>query len=68
MFDKKEKWSERNGRGEKWRENKKLECLVGGTNKEKRKNMWGPLKTYPPNWREFRRKIVGSKFTKLTLH
>ena len=37
MFCKKEKWEERKGRGEKWRENEKLGCLVGGKNREKRK-------------------------------
>ena len=53
MFGKKEKGEERKDRGEKWRENKKLGCLVGGKNREKRKlerikNMWGPPKTHPP--------------------
>ena len=37
MFGKKEKWDERKDRGENWRENKKLGCLVRGKNREKRK-------------------------------
>ena len=37
MFGKKEKWGERKGRGKKWIKNKKLECLVGGKNREKKK-------------------------------
>ena len=34
---KKEKWDEIKGRREKWRENEKLGCLIGGKNWEKKK-------------------------------
>ena len=72
MFDKKEKWSERNGR-EKWRENKKLRCLVGGKNSKKRKldrrkSMWGSPKAYPPKLeKKPSGKLVCFTFTKLIL-
>ena len=63
MFGKKEKWEERKDKGEKWRENKKLGCLVEGKNREKRKlerrkNMWGPPKTHSPKLeRKYERKL-----------
>ena len=49
--------------------NKKLRCLVGEKNKEKRKlerrkNMWDPQKTYPPKLeRKPSGKLVSFKFT-----
>ena len=55
-------------RGEKWKENKKLGCSVGGKNREKRKlerrkNMWGSPKTHPLKLeRKYEKKI------ELTLH
>ena len=50
MFGKKEKWEERKGIGEKWRENKKLRYLVGGENREnrKKKKYVGPTKNLSP--------------------
>ena len=74
MFGKKEKWEERNGRGEKWRENEKLGCLVGEKNGEKRKVVGekkyvGSTKNeFPSNWREkVRENLASFKLIKLTL-
>ena len=72
MSGKKEKWEERNGRWEKWRESEKLGCLVGGKNGEKRKvgaqkKYVGPTKNESPQIGEKKWEKFWLVLTKLTL-